>query len=404
MRRFALVSLRPARSHLFLLLIVGMPMAPISVAFSAEAVPSASSDGNNVDGLVALVASQTDIHAFRGKYHVHMDFSYPGANISTKDIDYEYRGDAENYWIKKSPFGDTPDTTLVEAIYNGKYSYRLDRPTPQEPTWKGEVVLNQEIVARETNRTTLFLPMDLFRICLRGKPIMEILNGGNNFMLSGEAGTFLSHWSDGSPDQRDVDVYFYPDGEIASVHDVMRFGFHSPNEMAATLQIPESATADIRLLHVETNYLKYAEVGPTKLPAQIQTRVYHLSKQSELRAIREKLRQGNDTWADHAIEAARISRAMKPGVSTMIEIDTASWEINPLLTERDFQIEYSTGAMVFDGQTGQTYQVRTTLGAITDWFVDLLVWLREDSYRLPLGFFMILGLCGLWLRNKRRKA
>lgn len=346
----------------------------------------------------------TEVTSFKGKFHVKSEFLYADAPFPVKEYDCDFRGAGDDYWAMKSPFGDMGDSQLTEALYNGKYSYRLDRPTPQEPTWNGEILRNQDVGGRQTSRVTSFFPTDLFRLFVDEMPLTEILDQGENFVLSDETGSFLSLWSSDESKTPNVDVYFHPDGQLDRILKVVRFGFHSPAALAARIGISEHDAAAVRIVHSETNYLRYVDIGGLQLPSQIEKRIFHISKNPEIRALREKVRGGQGTWPDYALQLAEISRKMKPGVRNFIDIDLASSEVNVNLTMKDFEIPVEIGSMVFDADTGETFQAKTWAGNLLDQINAGFVWLRQGYWRLSATLFALLGIFALWLRAHRKTA
>ena len=78
--------------------------------------------------------------------------------------------------------------------------------------------------------------------------------------------------------------------------------------------------------------------------------------------------------------------------------------LNIPLTDRDFELQFGTGAVVHNSQAGQTYQIRSWGESFVVLLSDAVVYVTRHPLQSLFLISMFLGIAGIWLRTQRAKS
>ena len=272
----------------------------------------------SVQALIQRISElRRSVKSGRARYQLEIVRTRPDASVplATQPIEVRFRGEDE--WLSVEALNGVESgdgVKLTEAILGGKYSYRLDRPTPTEPTMRGEVVTDSAPSARRGAADSYFTPRAVMGLqVMSGGPVEELLAKGANFVFEDNGQTVLSHWDSGR-NAENFDIYFDPEGRVERVLSCSRFDYADPAALSRQTGLPVDRAIQYRVPMCDTYYHNFVESGGVYFPCQIISKSYHLSQVPGIDAVKSKIDRGESTWQGMAQEIIELFHAASPQV------------------------------------------------------------------------------------------
>ena len=358
---------------------------------SNGAMADLTESGVTPEQLQELVVNWSDaFKSFRGRYTLKQT-NYTDSDAPYTEEVIEYRFQDDNRWIRMTGWPDS-ESVFTEAIYEGRSTRRVDRPSANQHGIHGEVTINQ-IDGWQWENVELMRPDVLFKRPYANVAIGDELASGTNYAIRRNGQWVLAHWVKNDIGSN-VDIYFYPDGSIDKMEWLFRFGYRSPEAMMEA--VPElvaeaGSPFELRVVQRAISYSNYVDLNGFRFPVYVRNLAYNVGGSEVGRQIKEAFAGGAISSQEYVARFYQCGRETQESTRFDFELDLVSAEVNVQLSASDFKIDYGAHALVHDADSGELFLVPT-------WSETIL----RGRVLVPCAVLLLAVICCAWLWYWRR--
>ncbi|HPO17170.1 MAG TPA: hypothetical protein PLI09_27290 [Candidatus Hydrogenedentes bacterium] len=337
-----------------------------------------------------IVNWSQQIHSFKGCYTLRETAHYVPKNppkgwVADRQLAMECRYQDGNIYLKRvSLHADgAPGKKMMETFYKGIYGYRLERDEKLAEKRIGEVILDAGNVWKWPPNMFL-MPHEFFSQPRKDFTLAQALSIGNAYLREQDGDIIFSHWADDLDHSDAMDIYFYPDGQIAHIDYMQRFGVGSPDELKSFWTEEPFAFG---VVTERFEFSNYVDVDGVPFPVDVRDTMFKTGNPEVLRLI-DEYNNKRLSDQDYMVGMIHAMPREEPSLIREFHLDLATAQVNVPLSPKEFKIEYGPG----DHVAASTESSKMTI--ILSWREYLL-----QPWLLAAAVVVLTGLIGLgvWL-------